>query len=114
MLSGAALAVAWLGGERSLAGELLAALALTSWSVPVALAGAVPLATAFTVWMIWCVVYGLATVAVHSVIATTTQRSPASVWTRLGPVTAKRLREIGWSIVALSAVTLLLIWIVFR
>jgi len=104
-LSAAALAVAWLGREHSLGGELLAALALTSWCVPVALAGAVPVNTAMTAWMIWCGVYALATVVVHSVIAGAIQRSP---------LTARRLRTIGWSIVALSVATLLLIWSVFR
>lgn len=104
-LSLAAIAAAWLGWERGLAGELLAALALTSWSVPVALAGAVPAVTAFSVWTIWCVVYGLATVIVHAIIAGVI---------RQGPLTAKRLRSIGWSIVGASAVTLLLIGIAFR
>lgn len=105
ILSAAALAVAWLGREHSLGGELLAALALTSWCVPVALAGAVSAHTAMTVWMIWCGVYALATVVVHSVIAGAIQ---------LGPLTAGRLRSIGWSIVAVSAITLLLIWTIAR
>lgn len=104
-LSIAAIAAAWLGWERGLAGELLAALALTSWSVPVALAGAVPLVTALSVWTIWCVVYGLATVIVHAIIAGTI---------RQGALTAKRLRAIGWSIVGLSTVTLLMIWTAFK
>jgi hypothetical protein len=104
-LSAAAMAVAWLGREQSLAGELLAALALTSWSVPVALVGAVAAGTTLIVWTIWCVVYGVATVIVHAVIAGTI---------RQGPLTAKRLRTIGWSIVGVSAVTWLLIWIAFR
>ena len=104
-LSAAAMAVAWLGRERSLAGELLAALALTSWSVPVALAGAVAAGTTLIVWAIWCVVYGLSTVIVHAVIAGTIRR---------GPLTARRLRAIGWSIVGVSAATLLLIWLAFR
>lgn len=105
ILSGAALAAAWLGREHSLGGELLAALALTSWCVPVALAGAVPVGTTLTVWMIWSVVYALATVIVHSVIAGAIGRSR---------LTAKRLRAIGWSIVGVSAATLLVIWIAFR
>lgn len=104
ILSGAALAAAWLGWEHSLGGELLAALALTSWCVPVALAGAVPVKTAMTVWMIWSTVYALATVIVHSVIAGAMGS---------GSLTATRLRAIGWSIVGVSAMTLLVIWIAF-
>lgn len=105
MLSGAALAAAWLGWEHSLGGELLAALALTSWCVPVALAGAVPVKTAMTVWMIWIAVYAVATVVVHSIIAGAL--GP-------GPLTAKRLRVIGWSIVGVSAITLVIVVLVFR
>lgn len=104
-LSIAAITAAWLGWERGLAGELLAALALTSWSVPVALVGAVPSVTVFRVWTIWCVVYGLATLTVHAIITGAI---------RQGPLTAKNLRSIGWSIVGVSAVTLLLIWIAFN
>jgi hypothetical protein len=66
------------------------------------------------VWTIWVVLYALATCAVHGVIAGARRRAPGPVTTLLGPVTARRLREIGWSIVALSAVTLVIVVLVFR
>jgi hypothetical protein len=98
-LSMAALLLAWFGREHSLAGELLVALALTAWCVPVALAAAVPIGTALRIWLVWCVLYAAATCAVHAVIASR--------------VTAKRLRQVGWSIVGLSVVTMGGVWLVF-
>lgn len=76
LLSGAGLLVAWRGTERSLTGELLAALALTSWCLPVLLAGGLPMHVSLGLWSIWFVVFALGTTAVESVIARGSRRSP--------------------------------------
>jgi len=146
LLSGAAVLTAWLGREHSLPGELFAALALTSWCLPVALAGGLQVHSATGLWLIWFAVFGMATTAVQSVIARSTRRSPTiantlcaliaalalgsvlsatqSGWLPVGvawtllpagiasfvlvarPVPARQLRSIGWSIIAVSVVTL--------
>jgi len=151
LLSGAAVLISWLGREHSLPGELFAALALTSWCLPVALAGGLPVHPATGLWLIWFSVFAMATAAVQSVIARSTRRSPAIAntlcaliaalalggvfsatqsgwlpagvaWTLLPaglvsctllarPVPARQLRSIGWSIIAVSVVTMvMMLW----
>jgi hypothetical protein len=56
------------GTERSYPGELLAAATLSSLSVPVALGAGVTVRTAFTVFVVFAVVFFMATTAVHTII----------------------------------------------
>lgn len=134
-LSMVAVASALIGREHTLPGELLAAIALPAWGVPVALQGGVPWFTALTAWGVWSLGYAAATFVVHVVIRRTKGQSvsaalagtvacavagpivslaaiPLSVaaltlaWL---PVTAKRLRHVGWTVIAASVLTL--IWL---
>ncbi len=57
------------GREHTAAGELLAAVALSSCSVPIARAGGVSSARAFTCWLVFALSFVVATVAVRSMIA---------------------------------------------
>ncbi|MDP1572117.1 MAG: YwiC-like family protein [Vicinamibacterales bacterium] len=147
-LSGLAILVAWSGRERTLGGEMLAAIALSAWCVPTALAAGCPLRLALTLWAAWSLVFMVATCAVHVVIARSTRRPhleplaagwllavgapvaaallewsgavpsgttvvllPSCVAAAVvltAPVTAHRLRDIGWSFIAVSTVTLAL------
>jgi len=93
-LSMASVAVAWFGREHTLAGELMAVIALSSWCVPVGLAGGMALPVATALWLIWTAAFGLATSAVHLVIA---RRSP-----RLD----HRAGAIGWLIGAATPAAL--------
>lgn len=148
-LSAVALAAAWTGRERTLAGEALAAVALPAWSVPVGLAAGLSWRTVLSVWTVWAIAFVAATCAVHAVISRTTRRggrleraaglaaaagglAAAAALGRAGllergidvallpaaaaalavialPVRATRLRQIGWSFMAVAAVTLLLL-----
>ena len=57
------------GREHSTMGEIVAAIALSSCGVPVALAGAVPASRALTCWLVFALSFTLATLAVRSTIA---------------------------------------------
>ena len=145
-LSGFAIAATWLGRERTLGGEALAAVALAAWSAPTALAAGVRWDVALTIWTVWSVAFVVATCAVHVVIARSTRR--ARSWALAGgvtlsmagpaaalllarsatvprsavlillpsclaalvvlaaPVSARRLRDIGWSLMVIYVVTL--------
>jgi hypothetical protein len=59
------------GRERSTPGEIVAAVALASLSLPVAIAGDVPPVAAHTVFVVFSVVFTSATLAVRSVIGRT-------------------------------------------
>lgn len=153
-LSVASVALAWFGREHTLVGELMAALTLSSWCVPVALAGGLAVPVAAAIWAIWTGVFGVATCAVHLVIARSTRRpvslamalgwllavaTPAVVWSfaRAGhvpdlalaiplpalvtfvalvgaPVRATHLRQIGWSVIGVSGLTLALMAVAIR
>lgn len=146
VLSCLAIGAAWLGAERRITVTLIAALALSAWSAPVAMAGGVPMRTSYGLWAIWFAAFAMATAAVESVMARSARRSPrraqllcaglavlanggviASTQYGLLPpaasstlipmsiaalliagthIPARRMREIGWSIVAMSAVTM--------
>lgn len=54
--------------EKSLSGELLAATALVTACVPVALAASVPIAATLAVSVVWGVTFGLGTLAVRSTV----------------------------------------------
>ncbi|PTL78859.1 YwiC-like family protein [Vitiosangium sp. GDMCC 1.1324] len=69
ILGGEVLLLAWNRQERSLSGEVLAVLALGAWAVPVAMAGGLPATTALTLWGTYGLSFGLATLAVRTVIA---------------------------------------------
>jgi hypothetical protein len=145
-LSALALSLTWLGRERTIGGELFAAVALSAWSVPTALAAGVSWRVALTIWGVWSVAFAVATCAVQVVIARSTRRSHARALTgglalsilapaaavllaRWGtapagtaltllpsslaalavmavPIPARRLRDIGWSFIAVSVATL--------
>jgi hypothetical protein len=153
-LSVASVALAWFGREHTLLGELMAALTLSSWCVPVGLAGGVSLPVAAAIWLIWTGVFGVATCAVHLVIARSTRRpvsralalgwllgmaTPLVVWSfaRAGhvpdlaltipipalvtfvalvfaPVRGTHLRQIGWSVIGVSGLTLALMAVAIR
>lgn len=134
-LSAIAIASAVIGREHTLPGELVAALALPAWGVPVALQGGVPWHIALAVWGVWSFGYAAATCVVHVVIRRTKGQSvtaalagtilcavagpvvslaaiPLSLaalalaWL---PVSAKRLRHVGWTVIGASVLTL--IWL---
>lgn len=67
-LAGAMGALAALGRERTTFGEVSAAVSLSAWAVPVALAGGVRAERALTVWGLFAVGYSVMTVAIRSVI----------------------------------------------
>ncbi|NQW03663.1 MAG: hypothetical protein HQ485_06510 [Acidobacteria bacterium] len=132
----------------------MAAVTLSSWCVPVGLAGGLSTALVMVIWMIWSGVFAIATCAVHVVIAATAKRPSRPVWAlgaalilvvmatlgwvvpdvhlpratlaipvsaialflglTLGPIHAKRLRPIGWSVVGVSLLTLVLMVIALR
>jgi hypothetical protein len=154
VLSGLAVLMAWLGRERTMNGEILAAIALSAWSVPTALAAGLPWRIAFTIWALWSAAFAVATCAVQVVIARTTRRThpwalggglmlsiagpPMAVLlaqagavpvgaaitllpSSLGaltviaaPVSARRLRDVGWSFIAVCVATLALMVGVLR
>lgn len=155
VLSGLAVLMAWLGRERTIGGEVLAAVALSAWSVPTALAAGVSWRLALTIWAVWSVAFAVATCAVQVVIARTTRRgthpwalagglmlsiagpAAAVLLTRSGaapggaavtllpsslaalavmaaPISARRLRDIGWAFIAICVATLALMVGLFR
>jgi hypothetical protein len=63
------IALAWWRAERSLPGELVAAIALPGAAAPVASASGYPFSAAVTMWAAWSVGFGCSVVAVHRVIA---------------------------------------------
>lgn len=60
---------AWRRAEHTIAGELVAAIALTGASVPVMVAGGAARSVALVTWAAWAVGFGAAVIAVHRVIA---------------------------------------------
>lgn len=65
----AVLALAWRRAEHSVAGELVAAIALTGASAPVLVAGGAARGAALATWLGWSLGFGATVVAVHRVIA---------------------------------------------
>lgn len=153
-LSCLAIIVAWRGQERTMGGEMLAAVALSAWSVPTAMAAGISWRHALTIWAVWSVAFTAATCAVHVVIARATRRPywrglacglvlsiggpaaavllsqagvtpPGIVLTLLpsclatlalmaAPVPARRLREVGWALIAVFVTTLAVMLAVLR
>ncbi len=64
----------WLQTEKSLAGELSVAAALSSCGLPVAVAGGVAPAWATTCWIVWLLAFTAATVAVRAILERTRSR----------------------------------------
>jgi hypothetical protein len=67
------------GAEKTTAGELLAAAALASTGIPVALAAGAPTSAAWGAWLAFFLAFGASTFAVRTVVAHV--RAPAS-WPR--------------------------------
>jgi hypothetical protein len=65
----AVVALAWSRAQHSLAGELVAAFALTGASAPVAAAGGAPPRAVLATWAAWAIGYACTVLAVHRVIA---------------------------------------------
>lgn len=65
----AVVALAWRRAEHTVAGEVIAALALTGASAPVAIAGGATLDQALVMWLAWAIGFGATVVSVHRVIA---------------------------------------------
>jgi hypothetical protein len=63
------IALAWLRFEHSLAGELVAAIALPGAGAAVAVASGLPVMHAAMIWGAWTIGYACSVVAVHRVIA---------------------------------------------
>ncbi|HQY63191.1 MAG: YwiC-like family protein [Myxococcales bacterium] len=61
--------------EKSLAGELVAAVALTGVSFPVALAGGAPVGVAAMATLVWALGFSLAVLAVRGVLAATSTKA---------------------------------------
>jgi YwiC-like protein len=66
------------GSERTYAGEILAAATLSSLSVPVAIGAGVTIHTAFTVFVVFTMVFVVATTAVHAIIGRADPRGQRS------------------------------------
>ena len=65
----ALIALAWRRAEHSLAGELVAAVALSGAGAPVAVAAGASIDAALAVWSVWALGYAASVVAVHQVLA---------------------------------------------
>lgn len=147
-----AAAVAWLvtrRQEKTLAGEIVVAGALSSGGLAVALAGGAPIAWALGAWVTWALAFSTATLAVQVVLVRARsrgQRDPGlthasaalalvagafaavpllglpraapfallptaalSVAVCLSRVSPRRLRELGWAMVASGLVTMVLL-----
>lgn len=63
--------------ERSTPGEILAALALAGACLPVGLASGLAPAAAVTVWLLWCAVLVVETLAARGVLAMAKKRNPS-------------------------------------
>jgi hypothetical protein len=71
------------GAERTTGGEIVAAFALSSFGVPVALSSGVSELAAWGAWIVWCVGFGTATASVRAALAN--RRAPVSLARRLVP-----------------------------
>jgi hypothetical protein len=65
----AVIALARRGDEHTLAGEIVAAVALTGASAPVMVAAGSTMSTAVTLWLAWATGFAATVVAIHRVIA---------------------------------------------
>jgi hypothetical protein len=65
----ALIALAWRRAEHTLAGELVAAVALSGASAPIAVASGASIGAALPMWSAWALGYATSVVAVHQVLA---------------------------------------------
>lgn len=79
VLTACAVALMYLGYERTIAGELLVGLALSGWCLPVALAGGVAAADAAVMLFAWGAFFSAGTLAVRTIIARSTRRPFATL-----------------------------------
>jgi hypothetical protein len=93
ILGGEVLLLVWNRQERTLSGEVLASLALGAWAVPIAMAGGLSATAALSLWGTYGLAFGLATLAVRTVIASHRPRAPR-----------ERLRCTGAATIGLSLV----------
>lgn len=91
------LVLAWRRGQHSIAGELVAALALPAAAAPIAVASGLDGRSAVTLWVAWSLGYAASVIAVHRVIAR--HRGAA---TRLDLGLALILGTLGLGLVALG------------
>jgi hypothetical protein len=80
----AAAALVLSGRTRSLAGEVVVALALSSWSLPVAACGPLSLADSLWVWVPFATYFGVSTVAVRHLMPRSRRRDGLSSAVVLG------------------------------
>lgn len=71
VLAAAVMALMRAGRERTVAGELLVAITLASWCLPVGLAAGFEPSQAVSCWAVWTVTFVVATLGVRGVIART-------------------------------------------
>lgn len=147
VLGVAGFGVALAGREKTVWGELLAAVALSSAALPVALAAGLPLSFAIALVMVWSVSFGVGTAAARGIALrsrdhgrslriaavaavvvalvaaglavggfATIRAAAAPVPTLLlalalaiHPVAPAKIRKVGWSMIAASALTLLVL-----
>jgi hypothetical protein len=139
--------------ERSTAGEITAAAALSGTAFPVAIAGGLPVASALIAWLVWALGLAVVTVAVRGVIAHARRQLDGSLWLRALPAVAlavsagalaatrllplgaslaiapfcaaaaglcaypppvKQMRVVGWSLVAASVLTAVILIVALR
>lgn len=100
----ALLAFAWRRAEHTLAGEIVAAIALTGASLPVLVASGASLVVALELWLAWALGFGASVIAVHRVIARH-KRSATAIDTVLAlALIALPLAAVtGWTPLVLSA-----------
>ena len=84
------------GRERTIAGELLAALTLASFAVPVGLGAGIPPGATITCAAVYAFAFGSATIGVHAVISH--QRQPPATAMRSAAVIAalSSIGTLGW------------------
>jgi hypothetical protein len=100
ILGGEVLLLAWNRQERTLSGEVLAALALSAWAVPIALAGGLAATPALTLWGTYGLAFSLATLAVRTVIASHRPRAQRGLLRCTGAtsITLLLVAAVAWAV----------------
>jgi len=122
ILGGEVLLLAWNRQERTLSGEVLAALALSAWAVPVSMAGGLSSPPALTLWGTYALAFSLATLAVRTVIASHRPHAQRGLLRCTGAttITLLLLAAVAWAVysglpvarvVALLPVGLVALWL---
>ena len=105
------LLLAWRRAEHTLAGELIAAVAVSGLAAPVAVASGVPATIALAIWGAWSVGFACSVIAVHRVIARHRRAAEAvdlvAAIGLAGLVTALALAPpVWWTALPLAAIAL--------